>query len=289
MRPAPFEYHRAETIEHALELLAAFGEEGRPIAGGQSLVPMMNFRLARPSHLVDVNRLAHNTIEQTDAMLRIGALTRHCQLFDSALIAKRLPALSAAVHYIGHPTIRRNGSIGGSIAHADPTAELPASAVLADAEIVVRSVEGERRINAGEFFLSAYVTALEPGEMVVAVEFPLPSETATGSFIELGERSGDFAIASVGVTIDHSDGQITRAAMVCSGADLVPIRAPEVEAFLPGQRLDDVASREAGRMFAGSIDPADDHIAPAEYRKNLIAELTHRAIQSACAKALEKR
>lgn len=289
MRPAPFEYHRAETIEHALELLAAFGDEARPIAGGQSLVPMMNFRLARPSHLVDINRLPHNAIEQTDSILRIGALTRHCQLFDSTLVASRLPALSAAVHYIGHPTIRRNGSIGGSISHADPTAELPASAVLADAEIVVRSSEGERRIGAGEFFLSAYVTALEPGEMVVAVEFPLPSETATGSFIELAERSGDFAVASVGVTIDHSGGSITKAAIVCSGADLVPIRAPEVEAFLLDQRLDAVASEEAGRMFAGSIDPADDHIAPADYRKNLIAELTHRAIRSACAKALEKQ
>lgn len=288
MRPAPFEYHRAESIDHALELLAAFGDEARPIAGGQSLVPMMNFRLARPSHLIDINRLPHHAIERTDSLLRIGALTRHHQLFNSDLIAARLPALSAAVHYIGHPTIRRNGSIGGSIAHADPTAELPASAVLADAEIVVRSLEGERRVKADAFFLSAYVTSLEPGEMVVAVEFPLPQETSTGTFIELGERSGDFAIASVGVTIDHSDGRITRAAMVCGGADLVPIRAPDVEAFLLDQGLDVVASEEAGRIFADSIDPADDHIASADYRRNLIAQLTHRAIASACARALEK-
>jgi carbon-monoxide dehydrogenase medium subunit len=288
MRPASFEYHRATSLDHALELLNQFGEDGRPIAGGQSLVPMMNFRLARPSHLVDINRLPLGGIEIDGQVLRIGALTRHEAYFNDPLIARHFPAFLDAVHYIGHPTIRRNGSIGGSISHADPTAELPAVAVLHDADIVVRSLEGTRKIKATEFFLSAYVTAVEPGEMVVAIEFPLPPEASTGSFIEQSERSGDFGTASVGVTLEFSGGKITKAAMVCSGADLVPIRAPEVEEFLAGKPLADPGALEAGRIFAASIDPVDDHIASADYRRGLIAELTRRAIEAACSRALDK-
>ena len=287
MRPAEFEYHRATSLDHALELLHQFGDEGRPIAGGQSLVPMMNFRLARPGHLVDINRLPLNTIEIDGPVLRIGALTRHIAYFDNPLIAKHFPAFLDAVHYIGHPTIRRNGSIGGSISHADPTAELPATAVLHDADIVVRSLDSTRKIKADEFFLSAYVTALEPGEMVVALELPLPPESSTGSFVEVSERSGDFGTASVGITLEFADGKITKAAMVCSGADLFPVRAPEVEDHLVGKLLTSPDAAEAGTIFAASIDPADDHIASADYRRGLIAELTRRAIDIACTRALD--
>ncbi|MBS3650569.1 xanthine dehydrogenase family protein subunit M [Pseudaminobacter sp. 19-2017] len=286
MRPATFEYHRATSLEHALQLLGEFGEEARPIAGGQSLVPMMNFRLARPGHLVDINRLPLNAIEIVGSMLRIGALTRHGAYFDHPLIARHFPAFLDAVHYIGHPTIRRNGSIGGSISHADPTAELPAVAVLHDADIVVRSAAEERRIKASEFFVSAYVTALEPGEMVVAVEFPIPPAASAGSFVEMSERSGDFATASVGIVLEHEGGRIAKAAMVCSGAGLVPIRAPDVESHLLNRALNDPHAEEAGRIFAASIDPVDDHIASAAYRRSLIAELTRRAIETACSRAL---
>lgn len=286
MRPASFEYHRAESLEQALELLAEFGDEIRPIAGGQSLVPMMNFRLARPAHLVDINRLPLNTIEIDGEVMRVGALTRHYQMFESPLLAKHFPALLDAAHYIGHPTIRRNGSVGGSISHADPTAEWPASAVLCDAEIIVRSLHDTRRIPAREFFESAYVTTLEPGEMVVAIEFPLPPSQSTGSFIEIGERSGDFAIASVGIMIEHNGEAITKASIVCSGADLVPIRAPEIEDMLIGQSLREPPAKEAGQTFSLTIDPANDHIASADYRRNLIAQLTERAILKACARAV---
>ncbi|MFC5384783.1 FAD binding domain-containing protein [Aquamicrobium segne] len=288
MRPTSFDYHRATSLDHALELLHEFGEDGRPIAGGQSLVPMMNFRLARPAHLIDINRLPLSGIEIDGPVLRIGALTRHIAYFDNPLIARHFPAFLDAVHYIGHPTIRQNGSIGGSISHADPTAELPAVAVLHDADIIVRSLEGTRAIKATEFFLSAYVTALEPGEMVVAIELPLPPSASTGSFIEQSERSGDFGTASIGVTLEFAGGKISKAAMVCSGADLFPIRAPEIEAFLTGRALADPAAAEAGQQFAASIDPADDHIVSASYRRGLIAELTRRAIEAACTRALDK-
>lgn len=288
MRPAPFDYHRAASLDHALELLAEYADDARVIAGGQSLVPMMNFRLARPSHLVDVNRLPLNSIEIDGGLMRVGALARHWQMLECPLLRDHFPALLEAVHYIGHPTIRRNGSVGGSISHADPTAEWPATAVLADAEIVLRSTAGERRVPAHEFFESAYVTTIEPGEMLVAVEYPVPPGNATGSFIELAERSGDFALASVGSMIEFEDGVITKASIVCGGADLVPIRAPEIEAMLVGSFLDDPQADEAGQAFSATLDPSDDHIASADFRRNLIAQLTGRAIRKACARALEQ-
>jgi CO/xanthine dehydrogenase FAD-binding subunit len=288
MRPVPFEYHRATSLDHALELLSEFGENGRPLAGGQSLVPMMNFRIARPSHLVDISRLPLTSVEKIGSVLRIGALTRHVAYFDNALIARYFPTFLEAVHYIGHPTIRRHGTLGGSLSHADPTAELSAVAVLQDAEIVVRSKTADRRIKATEFFLSAYVTALEPSEMIVAVEYPVPEGNASGCFIELAERKGDFATAAVGVVLNYNRKQITKAAIVCSGADLFPIRAEAIETTLLGRPLDDPGSAGAGRQLAASVEPADDHIASAEFRRAAIAELTRRAIDRACAKALNK-
>lgn len=289
MRPSSFEYHKAADIEDAVRLLAEFGDEGRPIAGGQSLVPMMNLRLARPSHLVDINALALNDIEFDGPVMRIGALVRHERYAGDPRVAKHLPAFMDAVHWIGHPTIRRHGSIGGSLSHADPTAELPAAAILHDASIVVRSVEGERRIAAADFFESAYVTTLEPGELVVAVEFPLPSPASTGSFMEIGERRGDFAIASVGAVLEFDRETITKAAIVCCGADLVAIRAPAIEAFLVGKPLKAPQADEAGRSFAAEVEPSSDHVASAEYKRALIGELTRRAVETACARALESK
>ncbi len=211
-----------------------------------------------------------------------------CSMAISVFPGVAPAALLDAVHWIGHPTIRRHGSIGGSISHADPTAELPAAAVLYDASMVVRSMEGERRIAAADFFESAYVTALQPGDLLVAVEFPIPPANSTGSFLEIGERRGDFAIASVGTAIEFDGGAITKAAIVCCGADLVAIRAPDIEAFLVGKPLDAPPAKEAGAMFAAGVEPSSDHVAGAEYKSALIGELTQRAIEAACARALER-
>jgi carbon-monoxide dehydrogenase medium subunit len=287
MRPASFEYHKAVDIEDAVRLLAEFGEEGRPIAGGQSLVPMMNLRLARPGHLVDINALPMTDIEFDGRTMRIGALVRHEEYGLDPRIGKHFPAFLDAVRWIGHPTIRRHGSIGGSLSHADPTAELPAAAILYDASMVVRSLGGERRIAAADFFESAYVTTLEPGELLVAVEFPMPPRSSAGSFMEIGERVGDFAIASVGAHLEFEQATITRAALVCCGADLVAIRAPDIEAFLVGKPLDAPHAAEAGRRFASMVDPSSDHIASADYKRALIGELTRRAVEAACARAME--
>lgn len=287
MRPSSFDYHKATSLDHALALLAEFGEEGRPIAGGQSLVPMMNLRLARPGHLVDINALPLDGIERRGDILHVGALVRHHRYLADPLIATHFPAFLEAVHWIGHPTIRNHGSLGGSISHADPTAELPAVCLLYDATIIASSTAGDRRIAARDFFLGAYVTSLEPGEMVTAVEFPIPPAASTGAFVELGERRGDFAIASVGVVLHWSGRQITRAAVVCSGAKLVPIRAGEIEALLVGRQLDAPDAAAAGRRFADSVEPASDHSGSSSYRKHLIGELTRRTIERACQQALD--
>lgn len=288
MRPAAFEYHKAANIDDAIRLLAEFGEDGRPIAGGQSLVPMMNLRLARPGHLVDINALPMNDITFDDHVMRVGALVRHEQYARDPRVGAHFPALMDAVRWIGHPTIRRHGSIGGSLSHADPTAELPAAALLYDASIVTRSLSGERRIAAVDFLLSAYVTALEPGELVVAVEFPLPSRNSTGCFLEIAERHGDFATASVGVAIEFESENITRAALVCCGAELVAIRASDIEAHLVGRPLAAPDAAEAARRFAASVNPIGHHGASADYKCALIGELTRRAIDSACASALDR-
>ncbi|MBW3095839.1 FAD binding domain-containing protein [Pseudohoeflea coraliihabitans] len=287
MRPAAFEYHKATSLEHALTLLQEFGEDGRPLAGGQSLVPMMNLRLARPGHLVDINGLGLDSIEERGDVLHIGALVRHQRYFDDPIIARRLPAFLEAVHWIGHPTIRRHGTLGGSISHADPTAELPAICVLYDAQILVASTAGERRIAAADFFANAYVTTLEPGEMVTGVEFPFPPENNSGAFLEQAERRGDFALAAIGVSINHDTSTITSASIVCAGARLVPTRAPEVEAALVGRALSAPEARAAGTQFSENINPVGDHAASADYRRGLIAELTTRAIERACEKARE--
>ncbi len=288
MRPTSFEYHKAVDIEDAVRLLAEFGEEGRPIAGGQSLVPMMNLRLARPAHLVDINALAMTEIEFDAKAMRIGALVRHEVYARNPEIGNRFPAFIDAVNWIGHPTIRRHGSIGGSISHADPTAELAAVSLLYDASIVIRSQAGKRRVAAADFFQSAYVTALQPGELVVAVDFQIPPPSSSGSFIEIGERRGDFATASVGVHLEFDGATITRAAVVCCGASQVAIRAPSIEALLVGKTLDAPQAAEAGRRFAAMVEPSSDHIASAGYKRALIGELTRRAVETACAKARKR-
>lgn len=289
MRPTPFQYHRAESLDHALALLAEFGEEGRPLGGGQSLVPMMNLRLARPAHLIDINALPLDAIELVGAALRVGALVRHQRYLDEPVIRERFPAFHDAVHWIGHPTIRRHGTLGGSLSHADPTAELPAVSMLYDATIVAMSTAGERRIAASDFFKGAYTTALEPGEMIVAVEFPMRPEASAGSFTEIAERRGDFATVAVGATIVFSRSTITKAAIVCAGAGLAPIRARDAEDALAGRPLDAPEAAAAGAAFAESVDPVSDHVASADYRRSLIAELTRRAIETACARARGKQ
>jgi len=287
MTPSAFEYHKAESLEHAVALLDQFGEDGRPLAGGQSLVPMMNLRLARPRYLVDINGLGLGAIELDGQTLKIGALVRHEQYLSNTIIATHYPAFLDGVQAIGHPTIRRNGTTGGSLSHADPTAELPLLSILHDAQIVAASVRGERKIAATDFFEGAYMTTLQAGEMIARIELPIPPSPSAGAFVEFGERRGDFAIAAGAVTLAFADGRISRASVACSGAAQTAIRAPDIEAALVGLPIEHPESRHHVKAFAASLSPPDDHSASADYRRALIEELLQRAISIACARATE--
>ena len=285
MRPVSFDYYRPERLEHALDLLAELGEDARPLAGGYSLVPMMNLRLARPLHLIDINGLALDRIEQHGGVVRLGGLVRHAQLLRDPVIAQRLPQFREAAAHIAHPTIRNRGTLGGSLAHADPTAELPLMALLHDAVVVAASRQGERRIAAEAFFKGAFATALQEGEVVVRLEVPVPSPGSGGAFCEFSERHGDFAIVAVGAIITAQDGRIGAAKIACAGVASVPLRGASLEEALLGRSLSDPVAEKDVLSFAASFDAPSDIRASAAYRTHLLAELSRRALVTACSRA----
>jgi aerobic carbon-monoxide dehydrogenase medium subunit len=285
MKPAPFVYHAPTTLDEALALLAEHGDDAKPLAGGQSLVPLMNFRLARPAHLVDLNRVAElGYVRGEDAGVRIGAMTRQRDVERSPVIASGWPVVAAAVRHIGHVHIRNRGTIGGSLAHADPAAELPATMLALEAEVVARSARGERRLAARDLFLSHYATGLEPDELLTEIRIPaLP--TGTGwAFEELTRRHGDFALVGVAATVTlRDDGAIGEARLALSGAGPTPIRASATERLLVGQRPGEALFREAGERASREIDPDADLHASADYRRAIAAVLTRRALLQAAA------
>jgi aerobic carbon-monoxide dehydrogenase medium subunit len=280
MKPAPFEYVRAETAEHAVELLKQYGDEAKLLAGGQSLIPMMNLRLARPSILIGIGKLPLSFIHADKHSILVGALTTHRTLLASE-VASLCPIIPQAARHIAHPVIRNAGTAGGSVAHADPAAELSALLVLLDGIIQVRSSAGERKIGTEAFFKSAFTTALTPEEMIAAIEFRPPSGSYEASFLEVSERHGDFAIAAVGCVIAVENGAVSAARIVLSGAEAIPVRAAKAETLLlgraPGTELASEAAAEAIRDFR----PYSDIRASSDYRKALLEELTRRALARA--------
>lgn len=282
MKPAAFEFRRASTVEEAVSRLAELGDDAKLLAGGQSLVPMMNFRLVRPSALVDVNGIAElQYIELDGEALRIGALTPHrwVELIEGPEVVRGFGVLKRAARWVGHYPIRTRGTFGGSIAHADPSAEWCMLAVLLDAEIVVVGPDGERVIPAAEFFYGFFMTALEPDEMVVEVRFPEPAPHA--AIQEFARRAGDFAIVSAAVSVDVADGKSRSASIVVGGVADVPLRIEEAEKVLEGAEIGPEAFEEAGREAARVIDPASDIHGSAEYRRDLAAVLVKRALGEA--------
>lgn len=272
MKPAPFEYHAPTDLGEAIRLLATLGEGARPLAGGQSLLPMLNLRLARPEALVDLNRispLAYHRLEGDT--LVVGALCRQRDIERDVHVLRRCSAIADAVPLIGHVGIRNRGTVVGSLAHADPSAEWPLLAVLLDATIEVGSVEGRRSVPASAFFRGLFATDLRPGELVVEARFPLPAAGAGSAFIEVARRHGDFAIgAAAAVVTLGPDGKVADARLALGGFDSVPVRATADPSALAGQ-----------------IHPVDDIHAPASYRRRLAATLARRALDLAEKRALE--
>lgn len=267
MKPAPFDYEAPTSLDAALELLA--DEDARPLAGGQSLVPMLNFRLAFPSLLVDLNPVTElGDLDVSDGRLRIGAMTRQAALHRSAALAQTWPLLTEAVGHVGHEATRSRGTVGGSVAHADPAAELPVAFAALDARFHVRSASGPARtLAAADLFTGAMTTALRPGELLVEIEVPAPPAGARMAFLEHARTHGDFALAGVAVVVVPEG----PAAVALLGADHVPVRAGEVErALADGAEPAEAAARAAP-------DVADDH------QRALLRALTRRALERALA------
>jgi aerobic carbon-monoxide dehydrogenase medium subunit len=288
MKPAPFQYYAPGERAEALALLAEHGGEAKILAGGQSLVPSMNFRLAQPSILVDLNGVADlfGIREGADGGVVIGAMTRQRTVERSALIAARAPLVAETMPHIAHPQIRNRGTFGGSLAHADPAAELPALAVALDAQLRAQRADGERLIPAAEFFQALFTTALEPEEMLVEVIIPpLPARTGT-AFEEVARRHGDYALAGAAavVTLDES-GAVAASRLVFLSIGDVPLEATSVTAALQGRAPTAAAIADAAHAIDADIDPNGDIHATAAYRRHLAQVLARRTLTLAAQRA----
>jgi carbon-monoxide dehydrogenase medium subunit len=283
VKPAAFAYHAPPTLDAALALLAELGDEARVLAGGQSLVPMMNMRVARPAHLVDINGLgdlAHIRVEGD--RLAIGALARHHEIEASEPVARHCPILVAAARNIGHYAIRQRGTFGGSLALADPAAEWPLMATLLDAEIEAAARGGRRRVLAAEFFAGVFTTALEPGEMVVAARLRVLSPGEGWGYRWLSRRAGDFALVHAAVTLGlDAGGRIARLSVAIGGVADTPLACAGPAAAEIGRGADAAWTRDFAARLAATFDPPDEPHAPAAYRRELAEVLLTRALGDA--------
>ena len=284
MKPAKFEYHAPASVDEALAVLERYDGEARVLAGGQSLVPMMNFRLAAPPALVDLNRItALAYIEEEGEMIRIGAMTRQRRIETDPLIAAKLPLLREALRWVGHLPTRSRGTIGGSIAHADPAAEIPMVLQALEGEIVASGPHGERLVPAQDLFRAALTTSLAPLEIVTEVRFPAMPGQAGYAVEEFARRHGDFAIAAVAVMVVRDGERCVKARLATAGVGPASIRLHDAEAVLEQKGLTDDAIAEAADKAKAQVDPASDLNGSAEYRRHLTGVLTSRAIAKAIA------
>lgn len=291
MKPPPFDYRSPASLDEALAFLEELGPEAKPLAGGQSLIPMLNFRLARPSVLVDLNGVAElDGIEAcADGGLRMGAMTRQREVERSPLVAERAPLLAETMPHVAHPQIRNRGTLGGSVAHADPAAELPAVLLALGARFRVRrhgdGGEG-REVEAGDFFTGLFTTALEAEELLTEVCVPPLPPGSGWAFEEVARRHGDYALAGVAAVVRLDDGGACREARLAYvNAGPVPLAAPAAAALLAGEEPGPEALRAAAEAAARELDPPADVHAASEYRKHLARVLTVRALERAFRRA----
>ena len=288
MKAAPFDYVRAESVDHALELLGQHGGEAKLLAGGQSLVPMMSMRLARPSMLVDIHRLSElQQATESDGLFVTGAAVRQCTLEHDAGLARRVPLMARALRWVGHEQTRNRGTVGGSLVHADPSAELPLTAATLDATLVLRKRGDERRLPASEFFLGPMFTATAEDECLVAIEWPRWASARIGSaFEEIAIRHGDFAMASAAAQVALTDaGVCERAALGVGGVDGVPLALPRLAERLVGKAPSEDLLRAIAADAALACEPGSDMHATADYRRHLVTVLVERVLREALATA----
>jgi CO/xanthine dehydrogenase FAD-binding subunit len=279
MKPPLFEYDDPATVDEALALLTEHGDEAKVLAGGQSLVPLLNFRLARPERLIDINKLDPLAyVRADDGVLRIGTLTRHATLECSPDVVARVPLLSEAVSLVGHVQIRNRGTVGGSVAHADSAAELPVAFAALEARYHVRSRDRERVIASDEMFVTHMTTTLEVEELLTEIEVPVPPPHTGAAFVEFARRHGDFALGGAAVLLTLDDGVCTRARIGLLAAAPTPIRARAAEEWLLGAAIDARAAGEAARRAVADIHPTGDIHGGTDYRRALVETLVQRAI-----------
>jgi aerobic carbon-monoxide dehydrogenase medium subunit len=290
VKPAPFAYYRAADTEEAASLLSELGDDAKILAGGQSLIPLLALRLTRFDHLVDISRTADlRQIDVDGTEVRVGAAVLQTEILRSLDVAAAQPLLPLASKHVGHFQIRNRGTIGGSIAHADPAAEYPAVAVLLDAHLELSSAKGSRSVNASDFFRSTFETAAEPEELLTGVRFPIWTGRTGFAVEEAARRSGDFAIAGAmaGIALDD-DGVICQAAVAFFGVGSTPVKATPAESALVGQPaagLSDSVIDEIGRSATGGLDPPGDLHGSSQYRRHLAGVMAARAIARSLASA----
>jgi carbon-monoxide dehydrogenase medium subunit len=287
MKPAPFDYFAAHSLDEALSLLQQHGEEARPLAGGQSLVPMMALRLARPTALIDLNPVASLAgIELHADHLWIGAMTRQADILASAEVRRHAPLLAHALAHVGHPPTRNRGTVGGSLSLADPSAELPIAMVALGASFMLQGSTGTRTIPAAGFFSDAFETVLAADELLVSIE--VPRVRSSSAFCEISPRKGDFAIVAAAALIDcDPDGVCRSCRLVLGGVAGTPLACPDIEQRLVGQRLDEATISSAMSGFPIEKVEAEDRRASRSYRRKVAPVIARRALNGALAKSRE--
>ena len=287
MIPPAFEYLRPKTIPEAVAFLKQYGDDAKILSGGQSLIPMMKLRIARPSYLIDINRISGlSYIKEEAGFLKIGGLSREADLEASALIRSKYPIILDTAHVIADPQVRNLATIAGNLAHGDPANDHPATMLALGAQIVATGPAGERIIPIEEFFLSVFSTALKPGEILTEIRIPIPPVHSGGAYLKLERKVGDFATAAVAaqVTLD-GNGAVQKAGIGLTNVGPTPIKARKAEEFLRGKKVDEANARQAGQLAAEEAQPSSDLRGPAEYKRGLVKELARRALSRAAERA----
>jgi carbon-monoxide dehydrogenase medium subunit len=287
MIPPAFEYMRPKTIPEAITLLQQHGEDAKILSGGQSLIPMMKLRIARPGYLIDINRISGlSYIKEEDGFLKIGGLTREAELEASPLIRSKYPILIDTAHVIADPQVRNLATVAGNLAHGDPANDHPATMLALDAQVVATGSRGERVIPIEGFFLSLFSTALQPDEILTEIRIPLALPHSGGAYFKLERKVGDFATAAVAaqLTLDSS-GAVQKVGIGLTNVGPTPIKVQKAENCLRGKKLDEANIRQVAQMAADDAQPSSDLRGPAEYKKGLIKELAKRALSRAAERA----
>jgi len=287
MIPGPFRYRRAESLEEAISLLAQLGTDAKVLSGGQSLIPMMKFRLAEPSYIVDINRVPGlDFIEERDGVLRIGALVRESALERSTLVRERYPILHDTAEVIADPLVRNLATVGGNLAHGDPANDHPATMLALRAQVVARGPNGERVIPIDDFFVDTFVTALQPDEILTEIRIPAPPPRSGGAYLKFERKVGDYAIAAAAVFLALDEaGRIAQAGIGLTNLAYKPLRAVDAERVLIGETPSEELFRHAAELAAQATDPVSDLRGPAEYKRAVARTMTIRALRRALERA----